>query len=497
MSLSKKVDHFLTKIAKKIVGVNTDLVTSVVANDFAVLDNRVQKEILKKFINIYYSGETDDSGIESFVHDNLPLFICTLDVKKLSDDIFIQLCERSSGKFEGSEFWSRMVKEAERRNLAIKEDMVKKKNITGLVHISNEVTKSDIIKAYREELINYGNSGQCLSLLIKYEHYFEDKEFVKKMLQITSNLIPFFARNWLKNSEFLAEIISDLRDGKINIVDAQLNRLYNYIDDIDFLEKIIGDSPDNTSHDRAISIIKKGHPRIKENKKFIKELISKTNVDFLEKERFVDMMQESSYDLQNDKDFVKYFYQESKKAILWEGNIEDLKTRKDYLDFSIHFRGNFVFVPREYKEDIDFVKEVSESVDVWSFLPPKFKHDKEIIRMSFGCRDSAIKFLGFSNVLEAAQESKVIENDETFFLILDEYSNHNPVHVLFYKTLIKNETFYKLLKESVDNSNYELDLSNIESIVKEMQIKYQESLMYNAIERSDRESIHLRPKVKF
>lgn len=496
MSLSPKAKDFLEKINKRIENFNVDMGIANVVNHFVLLNKAIQKEVLEKFVNVYYSGETDDSGADDFIHDNFPVFFCKLDMETVHDDIFIHFCERSNGKYENVLFWKKVIKEVEKRNLNIKKDVIDKKNVSGLIHFSH-VTKEDIIKAYKEDLGNHGNIGQCLNLIIKYEHYFEDKDFVKSLLPKTSNLIPFFARKFLQKTEFLNEISGDLRDEKLTIENGQLNRLYSYIEDTLFLNKLIDDSSYTDSHDRAIAIIRKGHPKIKGNKEFVKSLISRTDENLLQVERFKDIIQDVSYELQCDEELLRYFSEEDKKVILWDGNINDLKTREDYLRFTLNFRSNFIFIPRKYKEDLEFVKEAAKSVELWPFLPHQFRHDKELIRESFGCSNSAIKFFGFSNVLEGAEEAKVIENDETFFLILDEYSNHNPVYVIAYKTLIKNETFYNLLKESVVASNYELDLSNITQVVKDMHVKYHEKLMYDAIkESSNKNSGNLKPKIK-
>lgn len=199
---------------------------------------------------------------------------------------------------------------------------------------------------------------------------------------------------------------------------------------------------------------------------------------FLQKNADVLLAESASYDIQNDDEIRKLVLESHHTG--YQEEIKPGMSKDDYLKFCIlessydMMERRFFLVPREYKEDVDFVKSVikNSGTYIWNMLSPELQKNDEILELEFGI-PKEYKLNNIGKELIRSSNFNLRENDDLFFKIIDVAFKNNVIKEKERNiyNFCYNETFFKYFKEVVLNEDVNILKLSANEIVEMIMIK--------------------------
>lgn len=189
----------------------------------------------------------------------------------------------------------------------------------------------------------------------------------------------------------------------------------------------------------------------------------------LQKEESYILAQNACYEIQDSVEMRKVVEKQLFGMSL-EKYLQNEKNKNlSFVDLAIQEKGNFMVLPKEYKEDISFVKEVMHAhakikadkghEKLWLMLKSDLQKNREIINLEFAPQKNK-EYESLGSILKESNNIRVFEDDELFFDIL-KIAYSEPVKTSNRKNIFYfcfNKTFHGFFKDLVST---DIDLTNI------------------------------------
>lgn len=500
---------FLHNLNQKLSGQNQS--PKVIMSEILASDVTNQKEFESFLISLLNNEYSAYVGLKNYAPSLLDIWVRESTPGMCSKELVEAVINAKVKVDMNQEFWNILVQEAKNHKIENLQDIFTKNlSLRGILALDEPLAKSNLIKILNKSVKL--NQEDLFKVCLNNSELF-DKDLFRSVINpnvfTLSKKEVFFFRNVLAEEDFLVEfkdiLINQWKNVSDNIgYDALISserylELFKFIKDSDLVKDVLG-MDSIISMEGVFSRLPK---ELKDDESLIPLLIA----------RRTEAMEAGAFNkfVLSDLSFSQQCNPELLKLLNPEMEIPNDLVEVAYLALVKDDFFNFISLPKEWKENADFVSKVEKSLEnhkdennihFWLMLPDELKFDKTRLQKYFVQSNQEDVFDLVTqhglDLFHVFNHKELYENDEKFFFVLDYLSdklNGYSKDIDSYLDCFKNETFSQIIRDANMKGAIE-NLNDFTQVSKYAQTKYQEMLMVQELGENKNVQVNPLSKVK-